>query len=167
MEVLMVATASQYTEGVRSALQKATSEAYLYNHERIHPEHILLAFIKQQEPAIAGLVCDWDMSENKLYQAVENRIPVQPNITKFQAKLPHSRATESVLELAKTMAKEAGCALVGPEHVLIGILLEGENPAAQALLSKDVYEGEPPQIPLTAELFRQKIAARLNWAKSA
>ena len=118
-------------------IQFAAEEAQRLGHDHLKSEHLLLALIKEQGVA-AKLLKNLGLDPVNLFSDLESLIG-RGEGTPPQISL--SPRAKKVLELAFSSAKELGFNYVGPEHILLGILKEGEGLAAQALQKRKItYE---------------------------
>jgi hypothetical protein len=114
----------------------AQEEARILNHAFIGTEHILLALIAEGEGVAAQALEQLDVSLERVRQRVEEVVGVSD--TEPVGSPPFTPRAKKVLELALREALQLGHNYIGTEHLLLGLLREGEGVAAQVLVSLGV-----------------------------
>lgn len=114
----------------------AQEEARILNHGFIGTEHILLALIAEGEGVAAQALEQLDVSLERVREKVEEVIGV--SATAPVGSPPFTPRAKKVLELALREALQLGHNYIGTEHLLLGLLREGEGVAAQVLVSLGV-----------------------------
>jgi ATP-dependent Clp protease ATP-binding subunit ClpC len=125
---------SYFNDSANKVLQLATEEADRLGHDHVRTEHLLLALIKAEGFASKVLQA-LDVDLVNLFSDVESLIGRGEGSPKKVTMSPRARKT---LELAYDAARELGFNYVGEEHILLGIIREGESLAAQALSKRKV-----------------------------
>ncbi|MEA3494287.1 MAG: AAA family ATPase [Candidatus Margulisiibacteriota bacterium] len=123
-----------FSEEAQRVLQLASEEAKRLGHDHVRTEHLLLGLIKQEGLA-SKVLQTLKVDIVNLFSDVEaliGRGEGSPD------KIILSPRAKRVLELAYNAARELGFNYVGPEHILLGIIREGESIAAQALHKRKV-----------------------------
>jgi ATP-dependent Clp protease ATP-binding subunit ClpA len=122
----------RFTDRARRVVVLAQEEARLLNHNDIGTEHILLGLIHEGEGVAARALESLDIS----LEAV--RAEVTEIIGQGQSPptghIPFTPRAKKVLELSLREALELGHDYIGTEHILLGLLREGEGVAAQVLV---------------------------------
>jgi len=111
----------------------AQEEARLLNHSFIGTEHILLGLIHEGEGVAAKALESLDISLESVRQKVEETIGMAG--TASSGSPPFTPRAKKVLELALREALRLGHSYIGTEHLLLGLLDEGEGVAAAVLVS--------------------------------
>jgi ATP-dependent Clp protease ATP-binding subunit ClpA len=122
----------RFTDRARRVVVLAQEEARMLNHNYIGTEHILLGLIHQGEGVAARALESLGISLEAVRQQVEEIIGQGQ-----QAPSGHIQFTprvKKVLELSRREAKELGHNYIGTEHILLGLIREGEGVAAQVLV---------------------------------
>lgn len=122
----------QFTEHVRQTLGRAREHAVALNHEYTGTEHILLALIESGgvgEVALQNMNIDLTKAAELVRKTVEGAPPDPTS----GPDLPYTPRSKRVLELAMKEARDMNHSYVGTEHLLLGLIGEGEGIAAQAL----------------------------------
>ena len=118
-----------FTDRARKVMQLANQEAQRFNHEYIGTEHILLGLVKEGSGVAANVLKDLGVDLSKIREETEKIVhPGSDMVT--MGKLPQTPRAKKVIELSIEAARERGDNHVGTEHLLIGLLREGEGIAA-------------------------------------
>jgi ATP-dependent Clp protease ATP-binding subunit ClpC len=121
----------RFTDRARKVVVLAQEEARLLNHDYIGTEHILLGLIQEDQ----GLACKALESLGVSLEAVRSQ--VREMIGEGQAAptghIPFTPRAKKVLELSLREAFQLGHDYIGTEHILLGVVREGEGVGAQAL----------------------------------
>jgi ATP-dependent Clp protease ATP-binding subunit ClpC len=140
----------RFTDRARRVVVLAQEEARMLNHNYIGTEHILLGLIHEGEGVAARALESLGISLEAVRQQVEEIIGQGQ-----QAPSGHIEFTprvKKVLELSLREAKGLGHNYIGTEHILLGLIREGEGVAAQVLvkLGADLYRVREQVIQLLA-----------------
>jgi len=123
-----------FSDEAQRVLQLGSEEAKRLGHDHVRTEHLLLGLIKQEGMAYKVL-------QNIKVDLVNLFSDVESMIGRGEGspdKIVLSPRAKKVLELAYNAARELGFNYVGPEHILLGIIREGESIAAQALHKRKI-----------------------------
>ena len=123
----------RFTNQVRRMLDLARDEAIRFGQDAIGSEHLLLALLREGQGIAAAALTNLGYELDYILLEVEKGIPVSPAV-RFQGSMPLNRNAKRALELGVEEARQSGCTYIGTEHILLGILREGESLASQALL---------------------------------
>jgi ribosomal protein S18 acetylase RimI-like enzyme len=121
----------RFTDRARHVVVLAQEEARRLDHGHIGTEHLLLGLIREGEGVAAQALAAIDISLDEARRSVEEMIgrgtaaPV--------AHIPFTPRAKKVLELSLREARHFGHNYIGTEHILLGLIREGEGVAAQAL----------------------------------
>lgn len=125
---------NRFTERARKILILAKEEARRLNHDYIGTEHILLALVSEREGVAAAVLQNLGVDLTLVRKETEKL--VQPGgQTQIVGDLPFTPRAKKVLELSAEEARGMGHNYVGTEHLLLGLLREGEGIASQVLLN--------------------------------
>ncbi|MBM4447915.1 MAG: ATP-dependent Clp protease ATP-binding subunit [Chloroflexi bacterium] len=126
----------KFSERARHVLTIAQEEARQMNHSYIGTEHILLGLAREEEGVAAKVLTNLGVSLNKVRSAVEfiSGRGERPS-TSDTGLTPRAKR---VIELAIDEARQLGHNYIGTEHLLLGLLREGEGVAAGVLESLGV-----------------------------
>jgi len=123
----------KFTERARKVLTLAQEEAQRFNHNYIGTEHILLGLVREGDGIAAKVLSNLGAELNKVRSAVEFIIGRGERTVKGEIGL--TPRAKRVIELAVDEARRLGHNYIGTEHLLLGLLREGEGVAAGVLES--------------------------------
>ena len=123
-----------FSESAQNILKIAGEEASRLSHDHLTTEHLLLALIKEEGIAYKVLVA-LNVNLVELFSEVESLIGRGEGTSEELSLSPRAK---KVLDLSYNAARELGFNYVGSEHILLGIIKEGESIAAQVLHKKKV-----------------------------
>ena len=129
---MLSAMFERFTDPARRVLALAQDEARLLNHNFIGTEHILLGLLHQPESTACRALAALDVNLDNARAAVEETIG--PAGMPTTGSPPFTQRAKKVLELALREALQLGHNYIGPEHILLGLVREGEGVAAQVLV---------------------------------
>jgi ATP-dependent Clp protease ATP-binding subunit ClpC len=132
----MASRFEKFSERARRVLTLAQEEAQRFNHPNIGPEHILLGIVGEPDGVAAKVLVNLGVSLNKVRSAVEFIIGHGEGASRGEVGL--SPGAKRVIELAIDEARYIGHNYIGTEHLLLGLLREGEGIAARVLDSLGV-----------------------------
>jgi ATP-dependent Clp protease ATP-binding subunit ClpC len=121
------------TERARKVLYLAQEEAFRFGHPYIGTEHILLGLLREGQGIAFRALENLGIQVNEVTKAVELLIGRHENI--ISKEISYTPRGKKVLELSFEEARQMGHSYVGTEHLLIGLVKEGEGLAAQVLRS--------------------------------
>ncbi|MCK4773693.1 MAG: AAA family ATPase, partial [Candidatus Krumholzibacteria bacterium] len=122
----------RFTDRVRKVIYFARDEANRLQHDYIGTEHLLLGIVREGEGIAAKVLSKLDLEFEQIQQAVENMVKSSGG-TLTIGEIPFTPRAKRVLELAIEEARLLGHNYVGTEHLLLGLIREGEGVAAQVL----------------------------------
>ena len=123
----------RFTDRARRVLVLAQEEARLLNHNFIGTEHILLGLIHEGEGVAAKALESLGISLEAVREKVDELIG--PATTPAAGSPPFTPRAKKVLELSLREALQLGHNYIGTEHMLLGLVREGEGVAARVLIS--------------------------------
>src|SRR5437870_7750334 len=126
----------KFTERARRVLTLAQEEALRFNHNYIGTEHLLLGLVREGEGVAAKVLANLGVELNKVRSAVEFIIGRGDRAVMGEIGL--TPRAKKVIELAVDEARRLGHHYVGTEHLLLGLVREGEGIAASVLESLGV-----------------------------
>ena len=148
---------NNFTPRARKVVELARAEARRFNHGYVGTEHILLGLIKLGEGVAVNVLGRMGLDLKTVRAAVEKQVGPGPEEAKASETIPLTPRVQKVMSHAVTEARSLGHAYVGTEHILLGLLKEGEGVAARVLQSLDV----------DLERCRKEILADIDPAASA
>ncbi|HXV12796.1 MAG TPA: ATP-dependent Clp protease ATP-binding subunit, partial [Candidatus Krumholzibacteria bacterium] len=122
----------RFTDRVRKVIYYARDEAARLQHDYIGTEHLLLGIVREGEGIAAKVLAKLELDFEQIQQAVENMVKSSGG-TLTIGEIPFTPRAKRVLELAIEEARLLGHNYVGTEHLLLGLIREGEGVAAQVL----------------------------------
>ena len=126
----------KFTERARRVLTLAQEEALRFNHNYIGTEHLLLGLVREGEGVAAKVLSNMGVELNKVRSAVEFIIGRGDRAVMGDIGL--TPRAKKVIELAVDEARRLGHHYIGTEHLLLGLVREGEGIAAGVLESLGV-----------------------------
>src|ERR1700680_3833892 len=126
----------RFTERARKVLTLAQEEAQRFNHNYIGTEHLLLGLVREGEGVAAKVLSNLGVELNKVRSAVEFIIGRGDRAVLGEIGL--TPRAKKVLELAVDEARRLNHHYIGTEHLLLGLVREGEGIAAGVLESLGV-----------------------------
>lgn len=125
---------NRFTERARKVILLAKEEAKRFNHDYIGTEHILLGLIREGEGVAAAVLENLGLDPEKIRLEVEKLVQPGPS-TVISGDIPFTPKAKKVIELAMDEARNLGHNYIGTEHLLLGLIREGEGVASQVLLN--------------------------------
>src|SRR6266851_5140915 len=122
----------RFTDRARRVVVLAQEEARMLNHNYIGTEHILLGLIHEGEGVAAKALESLGISLEAVRRQVEEIIGQGQQGP--SGHIPFTPRAKKVLELALREALQLGHNYIGTEHILLGLISEGEGVAAQVLV---------------------------------
>jgi ATP-dependent Clp protease ATP-binding subunit ClpC len=122
----------RFTDRVRRVIYYARDEANRLQHDYIGTEHLLLGIVREGEGIAAKVLGKLDLDFEQIQQAVESMVKSSGS-SLIVGEIPFTPRAKRVLELAIDEARQLGHNYVGTEHLLLGLIREGEGVAAQVL----------------------------------
>ncbi len=145
----------KFTERARKVLSLAQEEAQRFNHNYIGTEHLLLGLVRENDGVAAKVLSNLGVELNKVRSAVEFIIGRGDRIVLGEIGL--TPRAKKVIELAVDEARRLGHHYIGTEHLLLGLVREGEGIAAGVLESLGV----------NLEKVRSEVALVLNQSSGS
>ena len=121
----------RFTDRARRVVVLAQEEARMLNHNYIGTEHILLGLVREGEGVAAKALESMDISLNGVREQVQEIIGEGSHAP--SGHIPFTPRAKKVLELSLREALQLGHNYIGTEHILLGLIREGEGVAAQVL----------------------------------
>lgn len=126
----------RYTDRARRVIVLGQEEARLLNHNYIGTEHLLLGLLKEGEGIGAQALTLHSVDMPALRLAVEEKIGKGSQSP--SGHIPFTPRAKKVMELSLREALQLGHSYIGTEHILLGLIREGEGMAAQVLADRDI-----------------------------
>jgi ATP-dependent Clp protease ATP-binding subunit ClpC len=128
---------NNFTPRAQQVLALARKEADRFHHNYVGTEHILLGLIKLGQGVAVSVLQKMGLDLETVRGAVEKQVGTGTE-TKTAGSIPYTPRVKKVLALAGKEAKTLNHSYVGTEHILLGLLREGEGVAARVLKSLEV-----------------------------
>ncbi len=142
---------NNFTPRAQQVLALARKEADRFNHNFVGTEHLLLGLIKLGQGVAVNVLQKMGLDLETVRLEVEKQVGTGPD-QKMVGNIPYTPRVKKVLALAAKEAKALNHTYVGTEHILLGLLREGDGVAARVLKNLDV----------DIELTRQEILKELD-----
>ena len=126
----------RFTERARKVLTLAQEEAQRFNHNYIGTEHLLLGLVREGDGVAAKVLSNLGVELQKVRSAVE--FIIGRGERQVSGEIGLTPRAKKVIELAVDEARRLGHHYIGTEHLLLGLIREGEGIAAGVLESLGV-----------------------------
>jgi len=141
----------RFTDRAQKVVNLAQNEAKRLNHDYVGEEHLLLALASLEDSVSSQIFANLDVDRKRIRSEVEKMAGTGDNVM-LMGEIPFSPRSKKVLEYAVDEAQKMGSMYVGTEHILLGILREGEGVGARVLESLGV----------TMDVVKEEIASILG-----
>ena len=128
---------NNFTPRAQQVLALARKEADRFNHNYVGTEHLLLGLIKLGQGVAVSVLERMGLDLESVRMEVEKQVGTGPD-QKVTGNIPYTPRVKKVLALSNKEAKALNHSYVGTEHILLGLLREGEGVAARVLQTLDV-----------------------------
>ena len=128
---------SNFTPRAQQVLALARKEADRFNHNFVGTEHLLLGLIKLGQGVAVNVLQKLGLDLDTVRMEVEKEVGTGPD-QKVMGPIPYTPRVKKVLALAGKEAKMLNHTYVGTEHILLGLLREGDGVAAKVLKALEV-----------------------------
>jgi len=124
----------RFTEGARQVIILAREEAGRFRHDFVGTEHVLLALIRDGEGIATAVLHRLGLRLEAIKAELERALAEFPNTLAF-GEVPFTPQAKRILELSIEEARQLGLNYIGTEHLLLGLMKEGQSIAAKILES--------------------------------
>ena len=128
---------NNFTPRAQQVLALARKEADRLNHNFLGTEHLLLGLIKLGQGVAVNVLQRMGLDLDTVRLEVEKKVGTGPD-QKMIGNIPYTPRVKKVLALAQKEAKAMNHTYVGTEHILLGLLREGDGVGAQVLKDLDI-----------------------------
>lgn len=125
---------NRFTERARKVIVFAKEEARRFNHDYIGTEHLLLGLIREGEGVASAVLQKLGVDLESIRIEVEKLVQPGPQ-TQVVGDIPFTPRSKKALELSAEEARALGHNYIGTEHLLLGLVKEGEGMAYRVLLN--------------------------------
>ncbi|RMH71653.1 MAG: ATP-dependent Clp protease ATP-binding subunit [Gemmatimonadetes bacterium] len=126
-----------FTQRARRVLQLAREEAARLQHDYIGTEHLLLGLVREGKGIAAAILSQLGVDLDVIRQSIEDMVGSSGG-TLTIGEIPFTPRAKKSLQLAVEEARNLGHNYVGTEHLLLGLIREGEGVAARVLISMGI-----------------------------
>src|ERR1700687_1935678 len=128
---------NNFTPRAQQVLALARKEADRFNHNFVGTEHLLLGLIKLGQGVAVNVLQKLGLDLETVRMEVEKQVGTGPD-QKMIGNIPYTPRVKKVLALAAKEAKALNHTYVGTEHILLGLLREGDGVAGRGRRKLDV-----------------------------
>lgn len=121
----------KFTDRARKVMQLANQEAQRFRHEYIGTEHVLLGLVKEGTGIASYALKNLGVDIGRIRRETEKLVP--PHSDAVLGKLPQTPTAKKVIEYSIEEARNLNHNYVGTEHLLLGLIREGEGTGAKVL----------------------------------
>jgi len=125
---------NRFTERARKVIVYAKEEARRFNHDYIGTEHLLLGLVREGEGVAAAVLQKLGVDLETIRIEVEKLVQPGPQ-TQVLGDIPFTPRSKKALELSAQEARALGHNYIGTEHLLLGLVKEGDGMAYRVLLN--------------------------------
>ncbi|HWA28436.1 MAG TPA: ATP-dependent Clp protease ATP-binding subunit [Lacunisphaera sp.] len=129
---------NNFTPRAQQVLALARKEADRFHHNYVGTEHLLLGLIKLGQGVAVSVLQKMGMDLETVRAEVEKQVGIGQESKTPVGSIPYTPRVKKVLALAGKEAKALNHSYVGTEHILLGLLREGEGVAARVLKTLEV-----------------------------
>src|SRR5437016_426233 len=156
---------NNFTPRAQQVLALARKEADRFNHNFVGTEHLLLGLIKLGQGVAVNVLQKLGLDLETVRMEVEKQVGTGPD-QKMIGNIPYTPRVKKVLALAVKEAKTLNHSYVGTEHILLGLLREGDGVAARVLKNLDFHIEQTRQEILKELDPKQDVSSRLSLRPS-
>src|SRR6476619_6664375 len=135
---------NNFTPRAQQVLALARKEADRFNHNYVGTEHLLLGLIKLGQGVAVNVLQKMGLDLETVRMEVEKQVGTGPD-QRVVGNIPYTPRVKKVLALAAKEARALNHTYVGTEHILLGLLREGDGVAARVLCNLGVNIEETRQ----------------------
>jgi ATP-dependent Clp protease ATP-binding subunit ClpC len=125
---------NRFTERARKVIILAKEEAKRFNHDYIGTEHILLGLLGEGEGVASVVLQKMGLNLQQIRLEIEKIVKPGPPMV-VSGDIPFTPTAKKVIELSSEEARSLGHNYIGTEHILLGLIREGEGVASQVLIN--------------------------------
>ena len=157
---------NNFSQNVRKIIEYSKEEAGRLQNSYLGPEHLMLGILRSKKGLAIKALNDFGINLNDLKQDIDNRITTNNNIeieTSDSHEIVLTKSTEKVLRLSMLEARLIRSKETDSEHLLLAILKENDNIAADALDARNFnYDGAFMYIKNLDEISDNKLHPRMG-----
>ena len=126
-----------YTQRAKLVIMRSQQLAMQMGHPIVGTEHMLLSLMAEEQGVANKVIAHLGLSAQRLYEQIQEVMGKSAFPT--GQGVPFSPRTKRVMELAREEARELGHNYIGTEHLLLGLIREGEGVAARLLQANNIH----------------------------
>ena len=154
---------NNFTPRAQQVLALARKEADRFNHNFVGTEHLLLGLIKLGQGVAVNVLQKMGLDLETVRMEVEKQVGTGPD-QKMIGNIPYTPRVKKVLALAGKEAKALNHTYVGTEHILLGLLREGDGVTARVYRR---YFGLDPAVPASSDPELWRVVAEASPARKS
>lgn len=124
----------RFEDEAKRSMSEARRAAQRWNHEYIGTEHLLAGMLHTESAGAIGVLARHGITPEQVLESLERVVKCGPSMVTL-GQLPFTPRAKIVLERAMEQAVAFGHSWIGTEHLLLGLLDEGQGTAAQTLIA--------------------------------
>lgn len=128
----------KFTNSAQKVLEISNDIATEFGHNYIGTEHILYGLVNEKTGVASKVLANQGVTAEKVYEDIEELIGKEENRSKEDTTVGFTPRTKRVIENAFREAKKLGTDYIGTEHLLIGIMREGDSVAVRIMLDLEI-----------------------------
>ncbi|WZL75068.1 ATP-dependent Clp protease ATP-binding subunit [Clostridiaceae bacterium 35-E11] len=128
---------AKFTERAQKSILLAQEEAQALNHNYVGTEHLLLGLVKEGQGIAAKVLINMGMNLDQIRKSVRKMVGVGSEMP--VQLLGFTPRTKRIFELSFAEARRLGHNYIGTEHLLLGLIREGEGIAAKILIDSGIH----------------------------
>lgn len=130
----------KFTERARKVMSLSRQHAQRLNNDFIGTEHILLGLLEEDGGIAAKTLKLLGVDKQAMIKAIETKLKPSDEPTRTMGQLPWSPRAKKALQITEEEAFRVGAGVIGTEHLLLGLFMEGEGIAFQAMSDFKITE---------------------------
>ena len=127
-----------FTDRVKKVMQLAREESVRLGNDYVGTEHLLLGLIREGDGVAVAVLKNLGIDLDDLARNIEKSISSSGGMMTIGQMIPFTPRAKKVLELSLREALALGDHHIGPEHILLGMLREGEGLGVRILVERGV-----------------------------
>jgi hypothetical protein len=129
---------NEFTSSARQTLDFAREEAPRFHHNFIGTEHVLLGLLRDDAGMVLNILRSFGVDRARVRDEIEKIVGIGPDWAVAAKNIPYTPRAQKALRLAAVEAAARHHREIGPEHIFLGLLLEGDGVAVRVLKSLGV-----------------------------
>ncbi len=130
-----------FTSGARKVVALARQEAQRFKHAYVGTQHILMGLLEEKEGLAAHLLLEHGATLEAVRFEISQLVADSDSSPPIPGKLPFTARTKQIFDLARKESEKHEHTYIGTEHLLAGVIQEGEGVGAQVLMNLGCIPG--------------------------